>query len=51
VIVLRWEQGGESYFYGRGYGLVGWGDVATGRWSGIVEDVEAGMPMERVRCL
>jgi murein DD-endopeptidase MepM/ murein hydrolase activator NlpD len=51
VIALRWEEGGESYFYGRDYGLVGWGDFGGARWSAIVEDVDAGMEMERVRCL
>jgi hypothetical protein len=24
VITLRWEQGGELYTFGRGYGLVAW---------------------------
>lgn len=39
VVVLKWEQGGELYRFGRGYGLVGWSrahqDPNSPAWSGI----------------
>jgi hypothetical protein len=41
VVVLKWEQGGELYRFGRGYGLVGWSrahqDPHSPAWSGIAE--------------
>ena len=41
VIRLRWEQGGEDYWYARGYGLVGWrrahNDENSPVWSAIAE--------------
>ncbi len=41
VVVLRWEQGGEVYRFGRGYGLVGWqrahDDPHSPAWSAISE--------------
>lgn len=41
VIRLRWEQGGEDYFYARAYGLVGWrrahNDEHSPVWSAISE--------------
>jgi hypothetical protein len=41
VVVLRWEQGGEVYRFGRGYGLVGWqrahDDPHSPVWSAISE--------------
>lgn len=41
VVTLRWEQGGEWYYYGRGYGLVGWrrahDDQHSPVWSAISE--------------
>ena len=39
VVVLRWEEGGELYRFGRGYGLVGWSrehsDPNSPAWSAI----------------
>ena len=39
VVVLKWEQGGELYTFGRGYGLIGWSrahqDPNSPAWSGI----------------
>ena len=41
VVRLRWEQGGEDYFYARGYGLVAWrrahNDENSPVWSAIAE--------------
>lgn len=41
VVELRWEQGGERYWYARGYGLVGWSrthdDPHSPAWSAIAE--------------
>jgi hypothetical protein len=41
VITLRWEQGGELYVFGRGYGLVAWrrahDDQHSPVWSAISE--------------
>jgi hypothetical protein len=41
VIQLEWVNGGETYFYARGYGLVGWErthqDPHTPAWSAISE--------------
>ena len=41
VITLRWEQGGELYTFGRGYGLVAWrrahDDQHSPVWSAISE--------------
>lgn len=41
VIRLRWEQGGEDYFYARAYGLVAWrrahSDQHSPEWSAISE--------------
>ena len=41
VVVLRWEQGGEVYRFGRGYGLVAWrrahDDQNSPVWSAISE--------------
>jgi hypothetical protein len=41
VAVLKWEQGGEVYRFGKGYGLVGWErahqDPNSPVWSGISE--------------
>ena len=41
VVVLKWEQGGELYRFGKGYGLVGWSrahqDPNSPVWSGISE--------------
>ena len=41
VVVLRWEEGGEVYRFGRGWGLVGWErehqDADSPAWSGVAE--------------
>jgi hypothetical protein len=41
VVVLRWEEGGEAYRFGRGWGLVGWErrhqDSNSPVWSGVAE--------------
>lgn len=41
VVELRWEQGGERYFYARGFGLVAWErahqDPNSPVWSAIAE--------------
>jgi hypothetical protein len=41
VIQLEWVNGGETYFYARGYGLVGWErthqDPHTPAWSAVSE--------------
>jgi hypothetical protein len=41
VIEIQWVNGGETYFYCRGYGLVGWErthqDPHTPSWSAIAE--------------
>lgn len=41
VVVLRWEEGGEVYRFGRGFGLVGWERVHQDEnspvWSAISE--------------
>lgn len=41
VLELRWEQGGERYFFAAGFGLVAWErahqDANSPRWSAIAE--------------
>ena len=41
VVTLRWEQGGELYYWGKGLGLCGWKrehqDPNSPAWSGISE--------------
>lgn len=41
VVVLRWEQGGELYYWGRGWGLVAWrrahDDQYSPVWSAVSE--------------
>jgi hypothetical protein len=53
VAQLRWVEGGEDYFFARGYGLVGWGrthqDVNSPRWSAICEMREGVGRLERLR--
>jgi len=42
VIQIEWDNGGETYFYARNYGLVGWErshqDPNTPQWSAISEE-------------
>lgn len=53
VVVLKWEQGGEVYHWGRGYGLVGWArahqDPNSPVWSGIAEMRPGVGRLERLR--
>ena len=41
VVVLRWEEGGELYYFGRGWGLVAWrrahDDEHSPAWSAVSE--------------
>lgn len=53
VIELLWVNGGERYFYARGFGLVGWErqhqDPNTPAWSAISEIHEAGQRPDNER--
>lgn len=52
VIRITWDNGGETYFYARGLGLVGWErshqDPNTPEWSAISEIHEAGQRPDNV---
>lgn len=53
VVQLRWVDGGEDYWYARGYGLVAWGrshqDANSPAWSAICEERWDMGPLQRVR--
>jgi hypothetical protein len=52
VIRITWDNGGETYFYARGFGLVGWErthqDPNTPQWSAISEIHEPGQRPDNV---
>ena len=53
VITLRWEQGGELYYFARGYGLVSFrrshNDENSPVWSAISEMLPSAPRLQRLR--
>jgi hypothetical protein len=53
VVELLWVNGGERYFYAKGFGLVAWErlhqDPNTPQWSAVSEIHQAGQRPDNVR--
>jgi hypothetical protein len=53
VLELHWVNGGEKYFYAKGFGLVGWErihfDPDTPAWSAIAEIHKPGQRPDNAR--